>query len=433
MSRPLPADPRFRALLVGVLAACAKAPAAGVPASTTAPDLTAPAEAPGPPGEADCRWEFEQMLGGLKPALPHDGLVARVAMDGRATTSTETSAGTPCASEACTAAVAAPWEGALRTTHGQMGRMQYQLAWTQGDAVQPVAGADALRIFLGPVDSADEASLWAFMDGYEPECGAVGTADGSWTVHASKRLSDCPITTQAFTLAVRASGEVVEVASEAPVESTACIGRFPPGLVADGGAEQPGVGAWLARAAALEAASVHAFRRLAQELRLHGAPDGLVGAAEAAAADEVRHAEVVGALARANGGVVTELEVAPLPLRDLQAVAEDNAAEGCVRETFGAAIGLWQAVHASDPEVRRVMAGVAADEVRHAELSRAVHRWAVDKLGAQGAQRVERARRTARRRMRRGLARTTPDSGVLGLPSPSVARRLLDGLVPRRA
>jgi hypothetical protein len=47
----------------------------------------------------------------------------------------------------------------------------------------------------------------------------------------------------------------------------------------------------------------------------------------------------------------------------------DNAVEGCVRETFGAAVGLWQAKQAGDAKVAKAMRQIAPDELIGARLS----------------------------------------------------------------
>src|SRR4029079_4274037 len=62
--------------------------------------------------------------------------------------------------------------------------------------------------------------------------------------------------------------------------------------------------------------------------------------------------------------------------RPLAEVAIENAVEGCVRETFGAMMATYQAAHAEDAEIARIMRRVARDETRHAALSWAVARWA---------------------------------------------------------
>lgn len=64
------------------------------------------------------------------------------------------------------------------------------------------------------------------------------------------------------------------------------------------------LGRALAEMAALEAASIPAFARLARELAAHGAPRSLRRSAERARLDEVRHAATMRSLARARGAAV---------------------------------------------------------------------------------------------------------------------------------
>lgn len=59
------------------------------------------------------------------------------------------------------------------------------------------------------------------------------------------------------------------------------------------------VGDYFARCAELEAISVHAFVRLAAEVRARGAPEALARRAVIAAEDEVRHTRAMTGLARA--------------------------------------------------------------------------------------------------------------------------------------
>ena len=51
--------------------------------------------------------------------------------------------------------------------------------------------------------------------------------------------------------------------------------------------------------------------------------------------------------------------VPPIPSRSIEPLAIDNAGEGCVRETFGAALAAVQAQRATDPTVRAMMVMVA--------------------------------------------------------------------------
>src|SRR5688572_20386812 len=97
-----------------------------------------------------------------------------------------------------------------------------------------------------------------------------------------------------------------------------CIaGRRPPGLLpAVFGGGGGAVGAWLAELAHLEAASVPAFLMLADDLQRAGAPSALIDAARVAAADEVRHARLMGTLARAAGAELPAVTIeAPRPRR----------------------------------------------------------------------------------------------------------------------
>jgi hypothetical protein len=178
-----------------------------------------------------------------------------------------------------------------------------------------------------------------------------------------------------------------------------CTGRRPPGLVpaTDPGRDAPvpvsPVARFLAHVAYLEAASVVAFDRLAAELCAHGAPDRLVRAARRSAREEIRHAEVTGRLAEQAGARPEPVVVdAPPALRSLEALALDNAVEGCVHETYGALVGMRQAEAARDPEVRREMKAIARDETRHAELSWELAAWLDGQLDEAARSRVRAAR-----------------------------------------
>jgi hypothetical protein len=92
-------------------------------------------------------------------------------------------------------------------------------------------------------------------------------------------------------------------------------------------------GAWLAKAAWLEAASIFAFVELGRELEDRGAPAALARAALAAANDEIRHTQLMTRLAQRYGAAPPEPVVQPMAARSLEAMAIENAVEGCVRET----------------------------------------------------------------------------------------------------
>ncbi|MCX4246223.1 ferritin-like domain-containing protein [Paraliomyxa miuraensis] len=227
------------------------------------------------------------------------------------------------------------------------------------------------------------------------------------------------------------------------VVSPQCIGgRRPAGLASSGTSEgaEP-IGRWLAETAHLEAASVPAFDRLAARLSALGAPAALVAAARDAARDEVEHARVMTARARAHGAEPAAVRVDPMPEpdlehareRELEALAVDNAVEGCVRETWAALVAWVQAEHAEDLALREVFVGIARDETRHAELARSVSTWLEPRLSPRARARVRAARDRAVAELRRTAGRGLPEASRqhLGLPSRAMALALLDGLQPR--
>ena len=209
-----------------------------------------------------------------------------------------------------------------------------------------------------------------------------------------------------------------------------CTGRRPGGYCAPGALASGDVGAHFARMAALEAASVVAFRGLSRELALHRAPRALVKGCQRAARDEVRHARATSALARARGGVLSFGAVAAQAPRTLEAIAIENAVEGCVRETFGALAAHWQAREARDPVVRDAMRRIARDETRHAALSWSIDAWARSRLNRAARARVDAARDAAVRALVPGGARGAKETFAanIGLPSAAQERALARSL-----
>ncbi len=176
---------------------------------------------------------------------------------------------------------------------------------------------------------------------------------------------------------------------------TLCDGRHPAGIVHEDFSALHGSGGYLARMAHFEAASVAAFMHLAAELDDLGAPLNLIEQAKQAARDEVVHAHSVAALAKARGARPPVPRLTPPPLRTLEEVAAENAAEGCVREAFGALVGLYQSVHAKADDVRATMRTVAQDEIAHAALSFELHRHFLSRLDGEARARVEARREQA--------------------------------------
>jgi hypothetical protein len=211
------------------------------------------------------------------------------------------------------------------------------------------------------------------------------------------------------------------------VETTFCGGRCPEGLAppASSGAGDA-LGAWLAANAHLEAASIDAFEILAAELNAHRAPAALIRAAGVATVDERRHADAIGRLAARRGAVPPAVHVNRGPIRDIEAVARENAVEGCVRETYAAMLAFRQARAATDPAIRTALAGIARDETRHAALAWAVDRWSQALLSPAARRRVREARHEAIDRLVDARLATLPGDGraQAGLPDEDEEARM---------
>jgi hypothetical protein len=385
-------------------------------------------------------------VSGLSPAVPPDFVELRsISFDlGGGAPFGEVrrgSSGTACA----TASDRAACEQALSNLSSRTGFRSscqelcsaYYLATTRGDEVTAHTTLEALKGFLGPIDTAQEAALLAFASNYDLSCsdlarGATRANDqGGFNIIGTRGHTCGPDTklTQ-YVLEVSASGEVKEVGSHVLERGNpnCVIGRRPAGLHAsDGVVCADALGRHFASAAHLEAASIKAFLRLREELALHGAEVALQDAALVSALEEVLHTDVSTRLARRFGATPRRPEVAELPLRSLFEVALDNAVEGCVRETFGALVGHYQALHARDAEVREAMTRIAEDETRHAELAWAIDRWAREQLPAADRAALREAQRRAVVTLREEVA--LPLDAALateaGMPTPEVAASLV--------
>jgi len=217
-----------------------------------------------------------------------------------------------------------------------------------------------------------------------------------------------------------------------------CIGRLHDGARSEAASTcaslSQSAGDFLADAARLEAASIDAFEIVAKELEAFGAPADLVARARVAARQERRHARVVGALAVRRGSSPrapfhVRGHVTPRS-RDLRAFAIENAVEGCVRETYGAALATFQAARANASDVREAMTTIAEDESSHASLSFAIDAWLATHLGADERREVEAARARAIDALAEHLE-TAPRRAFdaeLGMPSREEARAMFSAL-----
>jgi hypothetical protein len=190
------------------------------------------------------------------------------------------------------------------------------------------------------------------------------------------------------------------------------------------------VGEYLAKCAYLEAASVDAFLDLAAQVEAHCGPAELVARLRAAAEEEVRHALVMGKLARARGTRPRDVRVDSPGPRSLLSIALENAREGCVRETYGAACAVAMGERASDPELRAAMRDIARDELGHAELSWDLAAWIEDELTADERAIVAVERERAIEEIEQELEEELPAGWrrELGMPSVEEAGAIFRGM-----
>jgi hypothetical protein len=137
--------------------------------------------------------------------------------------------------------------------------------------------------------------------------------------------------------------------------------------------------------ARMEHASIASFARFTLDLLTYGAPAELVEAAQRAGLDECEHARLCFGLAARYGAGSrgpSQLRAADAKVaRSLWHATIAAFREGCVGETLAAlqASAAWQ--QAEDPDVKRALGRIAADEANHAELAWRFVAWAVQQLG----------------------------------------------------
>lgn len=348
---------------------------------------------------------------------------------------TSDEAGVPCKSasdlEACTKALAeANSKTLLFSTVGVLSGSNF-LVVTRGDEVTVINTREAMLDLFGSIDSPSKAYFIAKATSYQPTCDSpwIAEVDGSWLLRASRIVNDCPIQYADVVIRIGRDGTITEIERTLRSETGGCAGRRPEGLVPAMASAPSAVGSWFATMAHLEAASVHAFRILRDELVQHGAPKTLVARAERAMRDEVRHAAMMARFAKGHGATIAPVVVVPHARRSLEEMALENAREGCVRELYGALEASWQAASVSDPELARTMKTIADDETRHAELSLDVAAWLSTKLDAAANARIAAVRIDAFRELAVEVARgRSIDLERVGLPNAVEATFLVEHL-----
>jgi rubrerythrin len=309
----------------------------------------------------------------------------------------------------------------------------FYLVVTDASGVHRLTSAAEIATFMAPIDTPGEAFLLAFANSHEVlacERPAAKKVGKNWQFTTNLMIEECPVVYADVTIGVSADGKVNVIRTANRRKTSVCVGRRPPGLRLTTGRAVSPVGTYLGQCAHLEAASVPAFERLERELEALGAPAGLSRLCQRAARDERRHARIMSRLARAYGARAPADELQATGARDAVTLAIDNAIEGCVRETFGALVGLYQASLARDVRVRYAMRSIARDEIRHAALSWKIAAWLEPRLSPRDKARVGRKRARAVSELRResSVDPTADLCFTLGLPNGAVATRMVNAL-----
>ena len=173
-----------------------------------------------------------------------------------------------------------------------------------------------------------------------------------------------------------------------------------------------------------------ALRAVERELAAHDAPDELGRRARAASGAALRNAVMLESLALRWGVCRRQPAVVSIAVRPLEALAVENAAEGCVGATWAALEARYQSLAARDPVIRRTMARLARDGLLHAEFSWAVDAWAERRLDATARERVAQARAHAAAELLEALASERDRALCVeaGLPTGKTARGLVRAL-----
>lgn len=440
VAEPTPPPPETSASLVPA-ASVAAPPAPTTPADRGADEAPKVAAFPVVPtfveGDPDRRSSAQLCLGNivprLRPGKPVDSLEIRtlqrqgqqiqVVVTGRA--------GSPCGTAKDLPACQRAFDAARPPNHEEI------YVFTRGDEVGVVTRTE-VPAFLAPIDSAEEAAAVLVYappdDKAEVDCDpATFKVTGATFTSVQKTGGRCEH--DVITFSVSKAGKARRISTRHVVEQRPCRmpvkGRRPEGLApiephAIDGAGDGALGAYLAEACTMEAASVTSFRRLERELAALGAPRGLRRRASASALDEARHTRLMRRLARRAGAEPKKPRIARIATRSPLAIALENAVEGCVHETWSALVARFQADHANDGELRAAMEIIARDEARHAALAWDVRAWLDQRLTDDERARVreayEAALATLGDAMEDGL--DSGDRRALGLPSAETTRAL---------
>jgi hypothetical protein len=188
------------------------------------------------------------------------------------------------------------------------------------------------------------------------------------------------------------------------------------------------VGRALARWARETDAGVASLHGLARDLEAFRAPKPLVRGARRAALDAIRHARMLGAMARRHEVTPEPAPADPRPAPSWDAMAIENAVDGCVRRAWELALTSYAGVHAGDLVVRETLRRIARDQAEHVAAAWKVHQWCLPRASSAARERIERGMRATISALEAEVSRMTDDDELVrcGLrPPQDVAQALL--------
>ena len=190
------------------------------------------------------------------------------------------------------------------------------------------------------------------------------------------------------------------------------------------------IGAWFARAAHAEHASVFAFAQLHRELSNLGASHELLSKIADAIREEASHTKMMKDFAKANKGNLKEIQEHPIGSRSIWEIAVENLLEGCINESYAALQALYQSRHAQTDQLKGLFLTIAQDECKHAEIAREVHIFLCTLLTAEEQIKLQVLAKKQWKQLQETLLvqPQLKDLKVIGLPSPSTAFKMAQAL-----
>ena len=170
---------------------------------------------------------------------------------------------------------------------------------------------------------------------------------------------------------------------------------------------------------------------LKKELEDLHAPLEFYQRCQRAAEQEVMHARLMAKQCFKENSSPPPLKFGQLPKRSIFELAMDNAIEGCVFETYAALRAHYQANHAQDLNIKKIMKLIAKDETEHAQLAWDIHQWLMKQLTKQQQLEIHRAQQKAFEKLAQEVAKDaqTELGHQLGNPQETLVHELANALV----